>query len=254
MGAAGALSCPKCGATVDPEITRCPYCEARLATVACPSCFAKIFRGFSNCPYCGVEAEREAVAVTGRRCPKCESKPKLVQVRIGETLVEECGRCAGLWVEHRTFERLQNDKEEHATILGMPAPESARANEAVRYVPCPSCGELMNRLNFARCSGVIIDTCKKDGIWFDADELRQIVAFIEGGGLVKARDRELEKLRAEKQALNSTMRQLELERRQDAYRGVASPLAGAGWSSPSGAIATLSVLRIVGGVIRLFFG
>jgi Zn-finger nucleic acid-binding protein len=48
----------------------------------------------------------------------------------------------------------------------------------------------MNRINFARCSGVIVDVCKGHGTWFDRDELSRIVAFIRGGGLAAARDRE----------------------------------------------------------------
>ena len=242
MGAAGALSCPKCGATVGPEVTRCPYCDARLATVACPSCFAKFFRGFSNCPYCGADAEREAVAPTNRQCPKCETKSKLATVRIGQTQVEECGRCAGLWLEHRTFEKLQTAKDEHAAILGMPVPVQASHETQVRYFPCPTCGQMMNRLNFARCSGVIVDTCKQHGIWFDADELRQIIAFIEAGGLAKSRERELERLRAEQQALKSQMRELEFERAQAVNSG----------QGPSG-IEFGDVLGLVGSLIGSFF-
>ena len=48
----------------------------------------------------------------------------------------------------------------------------------IRYRPCPVCRQLMNRFNFARSSGVILDSCKPHGIWFDPDELRRIVAFI----------------------------------------------------------------------------
>ena len=41
----------------------------------------------------------------------------------------------------------------------------------------------MNRVNFARCSGVIVDVCRGHGTWFDRDELSGIVQFIRGGGL-----------------------------------------------------------------------
>jgi Zn-finger nucleic acid-binding protein len=48
----------------------------------------------------------------------------------------------------------------------------------------------MNRSNFARSSGVIIDICKKHGVWFDRDELPKIIDFITGGGMQRAREKE----------------------------------------------------------------
>ncbi len=52
----------------------------------------------------------------------------------------------------------------------------------------------MNRVNFAHCSGVIVDVCKEHGTWFDADELRRIVEFIRAGGLVTTRAREKQQI------------------------------------------------------------
>jgi Zn-finger nucleic acid-binding protein len=75
------------------------------------------------------------------------------------------------------------------------------------YRPCPKCGELMNRFNFANCSGVILDACKPHGVWFDADELRRIVSFIRGGGLDMARSRERHELTLERQRLEKAGRE-----------------------------------------------
>jgi Zn-finger nucleic acid-binding protein len=55
----------------------------------------------------------------------------------------------------------------------------------------------MNRVNFARCSSVIVDVCRAHGTWFDQDELRRMVEFIRNGGLEKARTKEQEELKAE---------------------------------------------------------
>ena len=41
----------------------------------------------------------------------------------------------------------------------------------------------MNRRNYAGTSGVIIDLCRTDGIWFDADELARILVWIRAGGV-----------------------------------------------------------------------
>jgi hypothetical protein len=47
----------------------------------------------------------------------------------------------------------------------------------------------MNRLNYGRVSGVIIDACKDHGIWFDAEALTRILDWIhKGGAEVTARE------------------------------------------------------------------
>jgi Zn-finger nucleic acid-binding protein len=59
----------------------------------------------------------------------------------------------------------------------------------VRYIPCVTCRQLMNRQVFARISGVIVDVCKDHGVWFDTGELEAVLEFIEAGGLEVARER-----------------------------------------------------------------
>jgi Zn-finger nucleic acid-binding protein len=58
----------------------------------------------------------------------------------------------------------------------------------------------MNRVNYARRSGVVLDVCKTHGMWFDQDELRRVLAFIAAGGLDRAREREIEDLKEAKRA------------------------------------------------------
>lgn len=62
--------------------------------------------------------------------------------------------------------------------------------DEIRYVPCPLCHTTMNRVNFGKVSGVIVDVCKAHGTWFDVGELTRIVAFAASGGLEKTRARE----------------------------------------------------------------
>lgn len=80
------------------------------------------------------------------------------------------------------------------------APRSSGVLEDVRYVMCPLCHSSMNRVNFGRVSGVIVDVCKTHGTWFDAGELTRIVAFAASGGLEKSRAREAERAESEKKA------------------------------------------------------
>lgn len=134
---------------------------------------------------------------------------------IGSTNVRECDRCSGLWVDVPAFEKICADREQQAAVLGAasPAPTSAVLQTGkVRYLPCPECNQLMNRINFARCSGVIVDICKGHGTWFDRDELSRIVEFIRGGGLEAARDKQKAELEEERRRLRDE--QFALDRRR----------------------------------------
>ena len=95
-----------------------------------------------------------------------------------------------------TFNTVCADREKQADVVAhTPAPAADAADfklSEVRYVPCPSCAKLMNRLNFAHASAVILDICKPHGVWCDRDELRRIVEFIRAGGLDAARKRDRE--------------------------------------------------------------
>jgi Zn-finger nucleic acid-binding protein len=67
----------------------------------------------------------------------------------------------------------------------------------------------MNRANFARCSGVIVDLCKAHGIWFDRDELSKIIEFIGQGGLEMSRTREKMRLEEERRTLEQLKGQVQ---------------------------------------------
>lgn len=195
-----------CGAVVSSDQANCKFCEARLATVACPSCFALMFLGSKHCPRCGAKAERNDAGMpqTQRRCPRCHID--LGSIKVGETTLRECARCAGLWVDLASFEAICADREHQSAVLGTPSPvtrdgQGLAKDGRIQYVPCPECGELMNRVNFARCSGVIVDVCKGHGTWFDANELPRIIEFIREGGLESSRLREKQELAEEWQRL-----------------------------------------------------
>lgn len=197
------LNCPMCGAAASTDDPLCNYCGSRLATVACASCFGMMFPGSKHCPRCGAAAaQRASGSLPGRKCPRCAIE--MQSVSLGATDVRECERCLGLWVEVASFEKICADREQQAAVLGAasPTPMSAvHETNKVRYVPCPECGQLMNRINFARCSGVIVDICKGHGSWFDREELSRIVEFIRGGGLEASRAKEKAALEEERRQL-----------------------------------------------------
>jgi Zn-finger nucleic acid-binding protein/RNA polymerase subunit RPABC4/transcription elongation factor Spt4 len=113
---ASSLHCPNCGAAVEPEAGRCPYCKARLATVSCPSCFALMFDGAKFCPGCGAARARTVAPVAATlSCPGC--KGTMAQLRVGTTELFECAACDGLWVDAATFERLCTNADDQAAVL-----------------------------------------------------------------------------------------------------------------------------------------
>jgi Zn-finger nucleic acid-binding protein len=217
MTDAASLHCPNCGAPVDPGLSRCPYCKARLATVSCPSCFALMFDGSAFCPGCGARRSRADTGASSARCPDCTREMR--QLNVGTTALLECGNCDGVWVDGETFEALCADREAQAAVLHQYAdrPEPSRR---IKYRPCVRCGKMMNRINFARISGVVVDVCKGHGTFLDPGELHAIVEFIHGGGLQRARSRELEDLREQEK------RALEAERRLARDRGKSDPHPG----------------------------
>jgi len=196
------LRCSGCGASVPPDAPQCPYCRAQLASVACRGCFALVPISASHCPGCGAAmAPRAASPATDAPCPAC-AKP-LASAKIGEVQVGACQACGGLWLDRAVFEQLGASRERQGAMLGaLPAPENPPVAklEPVQYRPCPACRQRMNRLNYAKRSGVVLDVCKAHGIWFDQDELRRVLAFIAGGGLDRAREREIEALKEARRA------------------------------------------------------
>ncbi len=197
------LRCSGCGASVPADAVQCPYCEAQLATVACPSCFAVVPVSANHCPACGAAlAPRDAGVAEGVACPAC-ARP-LVRAQVGSVEVHECHACGGLWLDRQAFEALSASRETQGAVLGAlpgaPGKEAAEAIQAVQYRPCPRCTQRMNRVNFARRSGVVLDICKDHGLWFDKEELRRVLLFIQEGGLDRARERDLEELKEAQRA------------------------------------------------------
>ena len=150
---------------------------------------------------------RHAARANGRdrdrhaRCPACRGT--LGDVRVGDTAMLECGRCRGVWVDAATFEHICANREAQAAVLHQCPGGGGPGGRRVRYRKCVACGKMMNRLNFGRLSGTIVDVCRGHGTFLDAGELHRIVRFIQGGGLDRARQRQIEELKDEERRLRS---------------------------------------------------
>ncbi len=131
---------------------------------------------------------REVTETGSLACPRC--RIDLGAEIIGPISAHRCAGCSGLWLDPATFRALCDVDagksapsalaRRDATAVGRPTPD-----ERVRYLPCPACGEMMSRVNFARVSGVILDVCLSHGAWFDSGELEEVRRFVRGPGLVR---------------------------------------------------------------------
>jgi Zn-finger nucleic acid-binding protein/ribosomal protein L40E len=203
---ASVVRCSSCGAPRDERSTECRYCGAEftiheqdLETV-CPECLARVSDRAKFCHHCGVVLACEPLSdrKTPLPCPACGEPSHLSHRQVGDVPLLECRRCAGIWLSSGVFERLidkasqvgsaQDRRLQSVLLRGnshAPAPQSGPL-----YRKCPFCGRLMGRHNYGRRSGVILDACKEHGVWFDADELSRILAWVRSGGKAESDHRE----------------------------------------------------------------
>jgi hypothetical protein len=117
-----------------------------------------------------------------------------------------------MWIDTATFEHICADRDAQVAVLQQYAtpPATASLQTEVKYRRCVACGKMMNRLNFGRVSGTIVDVCKGHGTFLDAGELHLIVTFIQSGGLDRARQRQIDDLKEEEDRLRSLNRREEV--------------------------------------------
>ena len=191
--------------------------------MACPSCFGLMFLGSRYCPRCGAKAVQTQTKTEENlgSCPRCRVQLNLLQVKDSDLC--ECQKCGGLWADVETFENICASRENRAAVLSLISTRhSALENKhpaRINYVPCPDCKQLMNRNNFARSSGVIIDICKHHGVWFEAEELPKIIEFIRRGGLEHARRKEKLEIDDQRDRLRQEQQKLRLEQNRSSAQG-----------------------------------
>ncbi len=182
----GARSCQHCGADYTLH-------EQDLHTI-CPSCMTRVSDRARFCHHCAtpIIVQGDAGRKTKHGCPACGRLHKMNGRSLGEPPISvlECPRCAGLWLSREGFEVVADRSRDRTlpdqVLRGNPAALRAdthpMAGKSGFYRQCPTCHKPMNRRNFGRRSGIVVDTCKEHGIWFDAQELGAILKWIRQGG------------------------------------------------------------------------
>ena len=180
----------------------CPHCDVRLENVRCQRCFSLQAPGTFACTRCRQPLELEPLLdATDAPCPRCRHPLEVAPGELGRA--HECPRCGGIFVPRDALAEILCAAEVGGALREGPPQRRHRgrrmvgrargrlsALDAVRYVSCPQCHNAMNRVNFGKVSGVIVDVCKVHGTWFDPGELTRVVAFAAAGGLERTRARE----------------------------------------------------------------
>lgn len=208
------VRCSSCGAPREETASRCLSCnsdftlhELDMDTV-CPECLARVSDRAKFCHHCGAGISPEHFSVnSGSKmfCPSCDPVERMAAREVGSDLsipFFECSKCAGTWLSPETFAALVKNVEREGKaaaaadlfpkIYDLSLKQTTNGAPGRFYRKCPTCLEVMTRRNFSEASGVIVDACKGHGIWFDANELAEILRWIRDGGLADVAERSSE--------------------------------------------------------------
>jgi len=187
----------------------------------CKSCAAPLPSNTSVCSYCGTRNDVDLKGVheytvkepaSERICPRCEKVLSTININEeSEFYIERCEQCMGLFFDPNELQVLleksvSNVFEVDYERLKRVNKELRRNDYPVTYIKCPVCTQLMNRVNFGRKSGVVVDRCREHGIWLDSGELKHLLEWKKAGG----------QLLDDKQAARRQQRREQQRRQQEA--------------------------------------
>jgi Zn-finger nucleic acid-binding protein len=179
---ATSLNCPQCGGTVSPGASRCDYCSVALSSVRCPRCLSPVrLRDARYCPDCGGSLADGARDVGERSrelaCPRCANATLTPYLSQG-VLADVCAQCDGVWLGHDSLQTLLKRQPASPPDNRLPERVELPRETRIRYLNCPECRQQMRRVQYGDKSGIIIDVCDADGIWFDHRELEAALRHV----------------------------------------------------------------------------
>jgi Zn-finger nucleic acid-binding protein len=165
-------------------MTRCAVCSAPL-----PS-------NTLTCRYCGVRNDvdlqgkhdyRIIGGDSGRTCPECEKPLETVALKNEALYIERCPDCFGLFFDPGEVEALLDSvvalvSSVNPLLLVNINQDRYDKHKTVKYLKCPVCQTLMNRVLFGHRSGVVIDRCISHGVWLDGGEISHLLEWKKAGG------------------------------------------------------------------------
>jgi Zn-finger nucleic acid-binding protein len=118
--------------------------------------------------------------------------------------IERCKTCFGLFFDPGEIETLLDSSVSNVFDINFKLIKNINKDryqqkKQFMYIKCPICRVLMNRVNFAHRSGVVVDQCKEHGIWLDSGEITHLMEWKKAGGeLLHAKNKQQEKIKKPK--------------------------------------------------------
>jgi len=104
-------------------------------------------------------------------CPVC--REPMIVLELNDVEIDFCQDCKGIWLDGGELEVLLEGAEGKAQLLKSFTPADS-VKEKSRG--CPICLKKMEKVWSGEDHQVMIDRCKKgDGIWFDDQELEDLI-------------------------------------------------------------------------------
>jgi len=163
--------CINCSAPLPLHTTICEYCNSR-----------------NDVDLKGIHEYTITKPEADRICPACNIPMQTINIAgVGKYYIERCDRCMGLFFDPGEIEALMDESVSNVFSIdhkGLNRIIEDRSGQPlkVKYVKCPVCLTIMNRVNFGKRSGVVVDRCKGHGIWLDAGQLKQLMEWRKAGG------------------------------------------------------------------------
>jgi Zn-finger nucleic acid-binding protein len=175
------VHCLYCGGTQSAAHPACPVCGAIARFVVCPKCGAKNAEGSETCT-CGAPLASAAPGSPSPPCPRCPDRVLVLRrLSDGESTALQCEGCHGCFIRVRDWSLVVDDSEAGHPIdtkdFVVPASGALPAEKLVAMTRCPACRKEMDRFHFGVRSPAVVDVCDAHGMWLDAGELAQVIAF-----------------------------------------------------------------------------
>lgn len=232
------LHCANCGGALEKGQADCSFCGAAVdfssarLTAYCTECCTTSKEGAQFCSGCGapLTARMDAPEDADELCPRC--RVPMRRRAFGAHKPLECPMCLGIFVEIDAFDVLIRKQEQRigkvSTERGEPRQSLVRETK-ITYINCPVCAAMMNRQNYGRISGVIVDYCPQHGYWLDEGELEKIAAWVATGGLDKKRQVDMR----EQQAAERHRREMAASAAEPHDMGIGASLGSARFGGDS---------------------
>jgi Zn-finger nucleic acid-binding protein len=163
----------------------------------CKNCSAPMPANSNCCQYCGVRNDVDLqnkhdytvqTQQSERICPVCHIPLQTIDLKVnGHLYIEHCQTCFGLFFDPGEIETLLDSSVSGVLnvnwqLIDNINQERYPTGQKVKYVKCPVCQMLMDRVNFGYRSGVVVDQCRAHGIWLDSGEISHLMEWKKAGG------------------------------------------------------------------------